>query len=113
MHNSAFLRVSSPAETCGPRSVSQDLPFKTCHPGNSGLYPSKMQGLKTGPGRRRRSGRIPGGDMHRAVHLISALSLLMCATGTSVLTQPLSPERERALKPGDSFRECDGCPEMV
>jgi formylglycine-generating enzyme required for sulfatase activity len=26
---------------------------------------------------------------------------------------PLSPERERALKPKDSFRECAGCPEMV
>ncbi len=55
--------------------------------------------------------------MRRAVHLISALSLLMCALGASVLAQalvqPLSPERERALKPGDSFRECDGCPEMV
>ncbi len=25
----------------------------------------------------------------------------------------LSPERERALRPNDSFRECDGCPEMV
>jgi formylglycine-generating enzyme required for sulfatase activity len=27
--------------------------------------------------------------------------------------QPLSPERERALKSADSFRECDRCPEMV
>jgi formylglycine-generating enzyme required for sulfatase activity len=26
---------------------------------------------------------------------------------------PLSPERERALKPKDSFKECDKCPEMV
>ncbi len=26
---------------------------------------------------------------------------------------PLSPERERALAPKDSFKECDGCPEMV
>jgi formylglycine-generating enzyme required for sulfatase activity len=26
---------------------------------------------------------------------------------------PLSPERERALKPRDSFKECDTCPEMV
>jgi formylglycine-generating enzyme required for sulfatase activity len=26
---------------------------------------------------------------------------------------PLSPERERALKPKDSFKECDQCPEMV
>ena len=26
---------------------------------------------------------------------------------------PLSPERERALKPKDVFKECDKCPEMV
>jgi hypothetical protein len=26
---------------------------------------------------------------------------------------PLSPDRERALKPKDSFRECAGCPEMI
>jgi formylglycine-generating enzyme required for sulfatase activity len=26
---------------------------------------------------------------------------------------PLTPERERALKPNDSFKECDVCPEMV
>jgi formylglycine-generating enzyme required for sulfatase activity len=28
-------------------------------------------------------------------------------------TTPLSPERERALKPKDSFKECEQCPEMV
>src|SRR6266478_1764595 len=32
------------------------------------------------------------------------------ATG---LIRSLSPERERALKPKDSFKECDKCPEMV
>jgi len=26
---------------------------------------------------------------------------------------PLPPERERALKPKDSFKECDGCPAMI
>jgi formylglycine-generating enzyme required for sulfatase activity len=26
---------------------------------------------------------------------------------------PLSPDRERALKPKDTFKECDNCPEMV
>ena len=26
---------------------------------------------------------------------------------------PLMPERERSLKPKDSFKECDACPEMV
>ena len=26
---------------------------------------------------------------------------------------PLTPEREQALRPKDSFKECDGCPEMV
>jgi formylglycine-generating enzyme required for sulfatase activity len=28
-------------------------------------------------------------------------------------SKPLSAEEERALKPADSFVECDGCPEMV
>jgi formylglycine-generating enzyme required for sulfatase activity len=27
--------------------------------------------------------------------------------------QPLTPEIEQALRPKDSFKECDGCPEMV
>ena len=27
--------------------------------------------------------------------------------------QPLTPEIEQSLRPKDSFRECDGCPEMV
>ena len=27
--------------------------------------------------------------------------------------QPLTPEREQALRPKDSFKECDVCPEMV
>src|SRR3979409_2810923 len=26
---------------------------------------------------------------------------------------PLTPEREQALRPKDSFKECDACPEMV
>src|SRR6202158_988172 len=26
---------------------------------------------------------------------------------------PMTPEREQALKPKDSFKECDACPEMV
>jgi len=31
----------------------------------------------------------------------------------SGLIRPLSPERERALKPKDAFRDCNNCPEMV
>ena len=27
--------------------------------------------------------------------------------------QPLLPQEERALKPGDTLRECAACPEMV
>ena len=27
--------------------------------------------------------------------------------------EPLTPEREQTLKPKDSFKECDICPEMV
>jgi formylglycine-generating enzyme required for sulfatase activity/Tfp pilus assembly protein PilF len=29
------------------------------------------------------------------------------------LPEPLAPAEERALQPGDSFKECDACPEMV
>jgi formylglycine-generating enzyme required for sulfatase activity len=29
------------------------------------------------------------------------------------VTPPLSPDRERALKPGDTFKECENCPEMI
>jgi len=47
--------------------------------------------------------------MHRLVSLMSALLLLTCAAATSA--QPLAPER--ALVPGESFKECDLCPEMV
>lgn len=42
-----------------------------------------------------------------------------CAGGAVTVSQqphsacPLSAAAERALKPKDSFRECDGCPEMV
>src|SRR6266404_5263348 len=39
-------------------------------------------------------------------------------SGTSVqifpaAIYPLSPEREQSLRPKDSFKECDVCPEMV
>lgn len=47
--------------------------------------------------------------MHRFVLFISALSLLACACGAPALAQ----DGAQALKPADSFRECDGCPEMV
>lgn len=32
---------------------------------------------------------------------------------STIKVTPLSPERERALKPKDTFKECDVCPEMV
>jgi formylglycine-generating enzyme required for sulfatase activity len=55
--------------------------------------------------------------MHRLAPFISALSVLACAFSAPALgqapAQALAPEAERALKPADSFRECDGCPEMV
>jgi len=51
--------------------------------------------------------------MRRIVAFISALALTICISSAPALAQALSSERERALKPADSFRECDGCPEMV
>jgi formylglycine-generating enzyme required for sulfatase activity len=52
-------------------------------------------------------------DMHRFVRFIFGLSLLACTLCGLALGQPLSPERERALNPKDTFSECDICPEMV
>jgi formylglycine-generating enzyme required for sulfatase activity len=51
--------------------------------------------------------------MRRFVLLMSTVVLLACAFGVAVCAQVLAPERERALQPNDSFRECDICPEMV
>jgi formylglycine-generating enzyme required for sulfatase activity len=50
----------------------------------------------------------------RAVAPPSALAPIVQADQTpSGADQPLSLERERALKPKDSFKECADCPEMV
>jgi formylglycine-generating enzyme required for sulfatase activity len=51
--------------------------------------------------------------MHRLVPFIFALSLLLCTFNVSTLAETLSPERERALNPKDSFSECDSCPGMM
>src|SRR5712691_11516373 len=63
--------------------------------------------------------------MHCFIPLVSALALLSCTLSAPALAQGpspaqaplpahvLSPEQERALKPKDSFKECDNCPEMV
>jgi formylglycine-generating enzyme required for sulfatase activity len=44
---------------------------------------------------------------------ISTVALFASTFGACALAQVLTPERERELKPKDSFRECDVCPEMV
>lgn len=51
--------------------------------------------------------------MSRFVLFVSTVLLLACTFGAAVLAQVLTPERERELRPRDSFRECDICPEMV
>lgn len=38
---------------------------------------------------------------------------LVTAAFPSRCSAPLTPAQERLLKPKDTFRECDGCPEMV
>lgn len=46
--------------------------------------------------------------------LLSILAIAACIFVPALAADaPLSAERERALKPKDSFRECDVCPEMV
>jgi sulfatase modifying factor 1 len=51
--------------------------------------------------------------MTRLVLLILVLLLLACTFSAAVSAQTLAPERERQLKPKDSFRDCNVCPEMV
>jgi formylglycine-generating enzyme required for sulfatase activity len=51
--------------------------------------------------------------VRRIAAFYSAVLLLVCIFSVSVLAQVLTPERERGLKPKDSFKECDTCPEMV
>src|SRR5262245_44967 len=40
-------------------------------------------------------------------------SPVQSAVPSMIKVYPLSPERERALKSKDNFKECDACPEMV
>jgi formylglycine-generating enzyme required for sulfatase activity len=47
----------------------------------------------------------------RALPLIGLLFLAPCPP--ALAQTPLTPAQEGALKAGDSFRECDTCPEMV
>jgi formylglycine-generating enzyme required for sulfatase activity len=51
--------------------------------------------------------------MHRMALLLAALIPFSPGFATSLRAQPLTAEAERALKPGDSFKDCDVCPEMV
>ena len=53
--------------------------------------------------------------MHRFVSFIptSIVLLLAWTFSASALAEALSPDRERALKQKDSFKECEICPEMV
>ncbi len=52
--------------------------------------------------------------MPRPIALALALALQLCALTAPVRAQePLALEREIALKPGETFRECKDCPEMV
>jgi formylglycine-generating enzyme required for sulfatase activity len=44
---------------------------------------------------------------------VAALNPAPQAAALPTLVGPLPPERERALKPKDSFKECDGCPAMI
>jgi formylglycine-generating enzyme required for sulfatase activity len=57
-----------------------------------------------------------GGHKREAEARIAALEQESATTPPPILVAPVGPlplERERALKPKDSFKECDGCPTMV
>ena len=51
--------------------------------------------------------------MCRFMLFVCALLMSAGTIITSPLAQPLTPERERALKPKDSFKECGQCPEVI
>jgi formylglycine-generating enzyme required for sulfatase activity len=51
--------------------------------------------------------------MCRLVLLVAALAVLMPDLSPPLRAEALTMEREQALKPGDSFKDCDTCPEMV
>jgi formylglycine-generating enzyme required for sulfatase activity len=55
-------------------------------------------------------------DAARAEAERKRVALLTPAAETAAppaLVAPLRPEQERALKPKDGFKECDGCPAMI
>jgi formylglycine-generating enzyme required for sulfatase activity len=57
-----------------------------------------------------------GGHKREAEARIAALEQEGATAPPPILIAPvgpLAPERERALKPKDSFKECDGCPAMI
>jgi formylglycine-generating enzyme required for sulfatase activity len=47
------------------------------------------------------------------IALLSKLLLIILIGVVTSAASPLSPDGERALKPGDKFKECENCPEMV
>jgi formylglycine-generating enzyme required for sulfatase activity len=49
----------------------------------------------------------------RGLLFIAALTLLTPGLDAPASAQALTSERERSLKAGDSFKECDTCPEMM
>ena len=75
---------------------------------------TRLQSLATGLAwRPSRRVLLVGGAL-----VIGAVGIWLVTAPSSVQRSPtdgvpLSPERERALKPKDSFKECDACPEMI
>ena len=77
----------------------------------------------TPPGRRRQwrpmsaiagcLGLLLSGIIGTLVHPITETIAQTLQTIAPAELKPLSPESERALKPKDSFKECDNCPDMI
>jgi formylglycine-generating enzyme required for sulfatase activity len=51
--------------------------------------------------------------MRRFSPVVLAVLAIACGLSAAAPAQPLTPQRESALRPKDSFRECEVCPEMV
>jgi formylglycine-generating enzyme required for sulfatase activity len=57
--------------------------------------------------------RIAALEQEAARQRLAALNPPDEAVAPPMPVGPLPPERERALKPKDGFKECDGCPSMI
>lgn len=109
----AAARASSSVSQCRSLSrIKRDRSAISC-------WPNCKSRLSRSGGRRVVANNGGGGVVrHAAIRHFGAVVYRPAQPGAqpssrTVPTGSLSPERERALKPKHSFKECDKCPDMV